>query len=86
MRGFIGIVGILIIGVILFFSLNWIIGGCFDAIEEERAEGAVLVGEEVVINNDTLVIVDYKVFGEKYVLSSGVEISEEYANKLTGGE
>ena len=54
----------------------------FNAIDEEKVEKSEIVGEDVVINGDTLVVVDYKMWNEKYVLSNGVEISEDYANSL----
>jgi hypothetical protein len=72
--------------VILFLSVNWVVGGIFDAVDEEKAEKSEIVGEDVVISSDTLTIVDYKLLTEKYVLSNGVEISEDYANSLLGEE
>jgi hypothetical protein len=77
-----GLVGFVFIGALCIWAVN----GMFNAVDEEKAEKSVIVGENVVINSDTLTIVDYKLLTEKYVLSNGVEISEDYAESLLDGE
>ena len=77
-----GLIGFLIF-IVLAGSLGMMVNKLFNVIDEEKTEMGVIIGEDVVINGDTLVIVDYKMLTEKYVLSNGVEISEDYVNKLT---
>ena len=80
-----GLIGFLLF-IVLAGSLCLLVNKLFNVIDEEKTEMGVIIGEDVVINGDTLVVVDWKMFTEKYVLSNGVEISEDYANSLIGGE
>ena len=41
------------------------------------------VGESVVVNKDTLVIISFSTFTDEYMLSNGTSISDEYLNNLT---
>ena len=84
MRNFAIWSGLALVGLVAV--LVFVVDGLFDVVEEEKAEKSEIVGENVVIGRDTLVVVDYKFLVDKYVLSNGVEISEDYANSLIGGE
>ena len=80
MRNFAIWSGLALVGLVAV--LVFVVDGLFDVVEEEKAEKSEIVGENVVIGRDTLVVVDYKFLVEKYVLSNGVEISEDYATSL----
>jgi len=76
-----GLIGFIVF-IILVGSLGLLVNKLFNVIDEEKTEMGVIIGEDVVINGDTLVVVDWKMWNERYVLSNGVEISEDYANSL----
>ena len=69
-----------LIGLILFsvvLSCFVIILGMsktIDAFNETNNNMSVNIGNKVLLDNDTLTIIDYKVIGNTYTLSNGVKI------------
>jgi len=53
-----------------------------NSIQKEFDEKEELIGKSVVIESDTLMILDWKMLNENYVLSNGLEISYKLAEGL----
>lgn len=69
------IIIILSVGVVLWFM--WL----FHGLESAENSAKAYVGKQVVIEQDTSVIVDYSMWKSSFTLSSGKEISFEFAEK-----
>jgi hypothetical protein len=67
----------LIFMVILSIALTVVITSMIGIIETEEKEMKSHVGEEVIIQNDTLIIVSYSLLNNEYSLSNGTVISAE---------
>ena len=50
--------------------------------EKDERHYKVRMGQKVVINGDTLIIIDYSTFKETFTLSNGVRIDTTVASKL----
>jgi len=70
-----------LIGILFFFLFCSIfalmVTLIFSKIEEQETEMKSHVGEEIIIQNDTLIILSYSLLNEEYSLSNGATISAE---------
>ena len=80
MKGTLTVVTLLISLIVIIASLIVIIA-CIRHYETSVMEDRV--GESVVVNKDTLVIISFSTFTDEYMLSNGTSISDEYLNNLT---
>lgn len=46
-------------------------------VQKNVAEYKINVGKRVILNKDTLTIIDYSLFHENYILSNGTNVSKE---------
>lgn len=51
-------------------------------IKEEGTEMKLNLGTKIVINKDTLVIIDYSVLESNYTLSNGIKLDKDAVTKL----
>jgi len=51
-------------------------------LNKEKKEIELLVGKNIILQKDTLLITDYSIFSETYKLSNGTEISFKLAKEL----
>jgi len=76
---------LIVIGVLLFVSicLTYLIKSFEYQINNEKTKFEVNIGKSVIIENDTLSIMDYSMLESNYTLSNGKKVSFELINKLT---
>jgi hypothetical protein len=67
---------------LIIFGYFTVISLGVNAVQEENAESNELVGEHVLLKDDTLMIVDQSFFNNTYTLENGKEISKELGEKL----
>ena len=70
-----------IIGVVAFVSISFIIGITLadkvnDEIKELEETYKVNLGKKILIDKDSLTIIDYSTFNESYTLSNGKSINK----------
>jgi hypothetical protein len=74
-----------IIGFVLFIGIMFKVKTTFMVIEDEvkeyESELSSYLGDTVVINKDTLTVVNYSIFNETLILSNSVEISPKLISK-----
>jgi len=70
---------ILILSLIIF---NRMCSSSSEKLNEIVNEQKKLIGREVVIKNDTLIIIDYNMFKSSYLLNNGLTIDQNYAKKI----
>ena len=75
MRNFI-IVSVACWGFVLVTSITF---GTF--IEEQRSEMKSHLGQQVVIGNETFVIVDYNIIRSSYTMSNGLVLSRDFVEQ-----
>ncbi|MFA5586720.1 MAG: hypothetical protein WDA02_09385 [Saccharofermentanales bacterium] len=56
--------------------------GGLNAISEYSKQQKELIGKKVVIEKDTLIIVDYDMLKSSYILNSGLTIDQDYTLKI----
>ena len=67
----------------IFIIINIIIWTIvFGAIGDIEATYQEQIGEQVIIKTDTLIVVDYSMFNEHYILDNGSTISKAYYDKI----
>lgn len=75
----------IIITVLIFIFCPIIIFNAIEKVSTEvdnkTAEVKKFVGEKIVIDNDTLTIVDYSIIESSYTLSNGTKIAFDFAKK-----
>lgn len=82
-KTFFKIAGIMVVLIVLFYYLIFhMIFSVVDKVDATIDANKELVGESVVINKDTLMIINYDVIHNEYDLKGGETISVELANKL----
>ena len=69
----------IIIGAVLIIIFSSFIS---NKIEGEFDKVKTKVGQKLILQNDTLMIIDYSVFNSNYTLEDGRKISFDLANKL----
>ena len=74
------ILGIIVLTIVITFVM--LSHSLTNAITDLVAEVEVNVGESLILNNDTLIIVDYSLLNNTYKLDNGVDINFELAEKL----
>ena len=83
MRYLIAPVILLVVMTLLFV---WLIHSCSskieDLIEELRVEYKSCLGDTLVFNNDTLIIIDYNMLNETFTLNNNSELNKDFAKKL----
>lgn len=65
--------------IVLFLCIN----GIFQSIDRAESKLKQHLGEKIVIQGDTLVIVDYSTLSETLTLSNGTIISTDIMNNIT---
>lgn len=70
-----------IAGIILFLYIFFALV-IFNAVDDEMTESNELIGESLVLKNDTLMIIDQSFINNTYTLENGSEISKELGEKL----
>ena len=82
-KTFFKIVGIMVILIVLFYYLIFnLIFNVVDKVDTAIDANKELVGEFVVVDNDTLMIINYDVINSEYDLKGGETMSVELAKKL----
>jgi len=56
--------------------------GGLTAISEYSKQQKELIGKKVIIEKDTLIIVDYDMLKSSYILNSGLTIDQDYTIKI----
>ena len=67
---------VLMLGTVQWLSSHW--SSAYNSAQEVMSGN---VGSKVVLDGDTLTIVDYKVFGNTYILSNNTQVSAEFVEK-----
>jgi hypothetical protein len=68
---------------LVLLVLSFLIVSCnFENMEKQAKEYNDLLGEKIVLNKDTLVVVGFDDWGNTYRLSNGVKIDIRVAQKL----
>lgn len=63
--------------VLAFFLLKFLVDS-YEKIENDYVKN---LGTEIIINNDTLIIVDFSIVENSFVLNNGTTVSKEYIKK-----
>lgn len=75
----------LLVALLTLVALIWT--GCYfvnkaaDAFSKELSKPKENIGKHIVVNKDTLLILDYSNLTEVYKLNNGTEVSYEYLNQ-----
>lgn len=76
---------IVLLFIFVAFSLSFIISNISKkisyTIKKEVNSYKENIDKQIIINGDTLKIVDYKVLTNSYKLSNGLEVSKDFVNK-----
>ncbi len=67
-----------ILVILLAIIMSVIFNEVNNTINQAKYKGKELIGNEVVINKDTLIIINYNLFKETVTLSNGTEVSYDY--------
>lgn len=78
---FIKLLPSLLVFFILIIIIGLSIGYSFHIMDKENRKILDPVGNRIVINKDTLIILDYSAFQQNYTLSNGSKISFELTKK-----
>jgi hypothetical protein len=68
--------------IVLFIIAVMCVNTCNKNINKEIDKSKEMVGKKVILEKDTLLILDYSLINSNYKLSDGREISFEFARKL----
>lgn len=74
------IAALIILLILISLSVWGLIYG-INGIDKTSVEMKSHIGDKVLLNKDTLEVVDYSLLFENYILSNNTEISKEYFNK-----
>jgi len=77
MKEFAGFLAFIIIVVLFTISLR----RCTSIITEADEQYKEYVGEKIVLENDTLTIIDYSIWRENVTLSNGTTVNIDFAKK-----
>lgn len=70
-------------GIVMFLFLGFIVGGLYltsSVIQSEVDDISEHVGDTVVFNGDSTIIIDYSLLNETYTLQDGTEVSIKLYN------
>lgn len=70
-----GLISTAVTLVLLFLVVKYLFNESSTAIKVESEKYRVHVGDDYVLNGDTLIITDYSLFTETFTLSNGVEVN-----------
>lgn len=73
---------ILLSGVLFIASLTWLVSSISSGVHKEIDSVESKVGSRVILQRDTLMIIDYSIFKSSYTLEDGREISQDLVKKL----
>lgn len=76
---------IILINIVIFLMASitpTLIVALFLGISKDIEKAKWFVGKKVLVESDTLLIVDYSTYKESYKLSNGLEIDGEYCREL----
>lgn len=71
-----------IFAVVVAFCINYIIKDVGTKFQEEKSKVESKLGQKVVLERDTLKIIDYSIIYQNYTLSNGQKISFELVKNL----
>jgi hypothetical protein len=82
MKNFIKIwvVGVLVLSVCVYGFITLASGMAYTEIKKEKAEYEVNVGKRMILEKDTLTIIDFSTLDETYTLSNGIKVSKGIIN------
>lgn len=82
MRNFIKIwvVGILALSICIYGFITLASGMAYTSIQKEKAEYEVNIGKRMILEKDTLTIIDFSTLDETYSLSNGIKVSKGIIN------
>jgi len=78
MKAFLGLIGATILLCLCYFLFVKQLG---NAIEEEQDKYKIHVGKKVIIEKDTLQILDYSTWQENFTLSNGTTVSYDFVER-----
>ena len=84
-NGIVGIVGLIIVGILLFFVLRSCkhdIGKITTVFTEYDSIGKSYLNKQVVLRKDTYLIIDYNLWDESFTLDNGSKINWTLADSL----
>lgn len=76
---------LVVLGLVVMFSLcvNALFDSMKDGVNDISDKYKAHLGDKVVINKDTLIIIDYSLIESNYKLSNGSEVSFDYVDKIS---
>lgn len=82
MNKFVGFFIMLLLWVVLGVIIHYMFKPIFVDMEAARIEVKAQMGKVVVVENDTLTVIDFDTWNNTYTLSNGVKISNTYYKQL----
>ena len=64
---------------LFFYVLMWGVGEITSIDNKAKAK----IGQQIILNKDTLIIIDYSLWNNTYTLENGIVISKEFLNLNT---
>lgn len=71
----------LLVGILFALCLYLLLKGVQSTYEKEKKGMDQYVGKKVVVDNDTLIIVDYSIWNEEYTTNTGLVLDEGYVER-----
>lgn len=72
------LIGLLICVILLVLCLNWLINSFNSEIKKERDKYETNIGQKVIIENDTLTIMNYSTIMKTFTLSNGKTVDASF--------
>lgn len=71
----------LLVTIVLFAFVYFMLFSLNNTMQEMDDEYKSNIGKEIILEKDTLTIVDYSLWDETYTLSNGVKVSTDFIKK-----
>jgi len=77
-----GVIGVVVLAIVGIFGIVMLVNKCTDAISEELDRATEIVGKNVNLSGDTLLIINFSPLENKYELENGLKISNDLAREI----